>query len=305
VSEPRLAVAIPFHRGLRYLREAIESVVAQTRGDWRLLVCDDRGEPEPEAARALVAGFGDPRIRYERNPANLGMVPNWNRCLDLAEGELVTLLHADDRLLPGYAEAMLELADRFPGAAALFCAARIIGADGAPAFSLADAVKRLYTPRGEGPIVLRGEAALRSLTAGNFVMCPTLCFRRALLGARRFDPRWRQVQDLDMTGRLLLEGDTLVGAREAAYAYRRHDASATERQSDSLLRFEEEFALHAELAAAAERRGWRAAARTAGAARMPKLHLAYRALRDAARGRPAEAAAKLRLLARGAPAPKA
>ena len=146
--------------------------------------------------------------------------------------------------------------------------------------------------------MLQGEPALRALAAGNFIMCPTLCFRRSVLGARRFDPRWRQVQDLDLTARLLLEGATLAGSREAAYAYRRHGESATERQSESLLRFEEELALLAELARAARQRGWPRAARAAARAWTPKLHIAYRALGDAARGRPRDAAAKLRFLAR-------
>jgi glycosyltransferase involved in cell wall biosynthesis len=298
VSAPRLGVAIPFYRGLGYLREAIESVRGQTRGDWRLLVCDDRGEPDPAAARSLVASFGDPRIAYAANDANLGMVGSWNRCLDLADTELVTLLHADDRLLPRYAETVLAVAESFPEAAAVFCAAEIIGPSGERRFSLADVSKALFAPRGAGPLVLRGEPALRALAAGNFIMCPTLCFRRSVLGARRFDPRWRQVQDLALTARLLLEGATLVGSREAAYAYRRHPESATERQSETLLRFEEELELLAELAGAARERGWERAARVAARAWTPKLHLAYRALGDAARGRPRDAAAKLRFLAR-------
>jgi glycosyltransferase involved in cell wall biosynthesis len=298
VSAPRLTVAIPFHRGLAYLREAIESVRAQTTGDWRLLVCDDRGEPDPGAAEALVASFGDARIAYARNDTNLGMVTNWNRCLDRAETELVTLLHADDRLLPGYAASMLELAERSPEAAACFCEAEIIGASGRRRFSFADAMKAFFRPPGE-PLVLRGEPALRALAGADFIVCPTLCFRRARLGPRRFDARWRQVQDLELLARLLLEGETLVGTRSAGYAYRRHPESATERQSESLLRFEEELALLAELSRAAEERGWHGAARTAARAWTPRLHLAWRALRDAARGRLGAAAAKLRFLARG------
>jgi glycosyltransferase involved in cell wall biosynthesis len=299
VTTPRLCVAIPFYRGLPYLREALESVRAQTRGDWSLLVCDDRGEPDPEPARALVASFADPRIRYAANPATLGMVGNWNRCLELADADLVTLLHADDRLLPRYADTVLDLAGRFPEAAAVFCGAEIIGPAGERRFSLADAAKVLFAPRGgPGPLVLRGEPALRALAAGNFIMCPTLCFRRSVLGAQRFDPRWRQVQDLDLTARLLLADATLVGSPETAYAYRRHPGSATESQSQSLLRFEEELALLGEIAAAARRRGWARAARVAAGAFTPKLHLGYRALGDLMRGRPRDAGAKLRFLAR-------
>jgi len=295
VSGERIAIAIPFHRGLSYLKSAIESVLAQTRGEWLLVVRDDRGEPNADAVSRLVRSFADPRIRYDRNPENLGMVANWNRCLDEAETDLVTLLHADDRLLPHYVATMLDVAGAYPDAAAFFCRAQIIGTKGERRFSLPDFAKRLYSPRGRGPIVLRGETALGSLMAGNFIMCPTLCLRRSVLGARCFEKGWSQVQDLEFTGRLLLEGELLVGSRSVAYAYRRHEESATTRQSESLLRFEEEFALFEQIASRAEALGWLDAASISRRARIVKLHLAVRALEDLFAARPRRALTKMRL----------
>lgn len=288
-----LTLAVPFHRGLGYLREAIESALAQRDARWRLVVLDDRGEPA--GVRELVLGFGDPRIEYRAHDRHLGMVANWNSGLDAAATDLVALLHADDRLLPDYVGIALALASAHPRAAALFCGAVVIDAAGRPRFSLADAVKGWLAPRGE-PLVLHGERALAALARGDFIMCPTLCFRRSLLGARRFDPRWRQVQDLDLLARLLLDGETLVGTRRAGYAYRRHAQSATARQSESLLRFEEEFELLERIAEAAARRGWSAAARVARRKAIVRLHLAWRAAGDLVAGRPGRA---LRLL-RGA-----
>ena len=56
---PRLTVAIPFHRGIEYLRAAIESVCEQNISDWQLVVADDRGEPSSDAVETLVASFCD------------------------------------------------------------------------------------------------------------------------------------------------------------------------------------------------------------------------------------------------------
>jgi glycosyltransferase involved in cell wall biosynthesis len=252
-------------------------VLGQRHSDWRLIVCDD-GEREQGAAE-LVASYGDARIAYHRNPRHLGMARSWNLCIDRAETELVTLLHADDRLLSNYAGLVLELAGRHPGAAAVCCAASIIDARGAVRFSLADAVKRFFVPRGKGPIPLRGEAALSSLMAGNFIMCPTLCFRRALIGERRFSETWKQVLDLEFTARLLIEGETIVYSRESAYAYRRHAGGATAIQSESLLRFEEEFRLFDLVAARAAEVGWTRAERVCRRKRIVRFHLLYRALR--------------------------
>lgn len=293
----RITFAVPFHRGLDYLREAIASALEQTRPDWRLVVYDDRGEPLERVA-ALVAGFADPRIAHRANPATLGMVGNWNRALDEAETALVTLLHADDRLRPDYAETVLQLAAAHPEAVAVATGAAIIDAAGRSSWSAADAYKRLLVPRGE-PWRLAGEAGLRALLRGDFVMCPTLCWRTARLGARRFEAGWRQVQDLELLTRLLLEGEAIVGTRHPAYAYRRHEASATALQSESLVRFDEELALYDRLAAAAAARGWPRAARAARRKAIVRLHLGFRAATDLLGGRPGGALRKLALALRG------
>jgi glycosyltransferase involved in cell wall biosynthesis len=287
----RLTIAVPFYDGLDYLRIAIESVLGQLHADWRLIVCDD-GEREQGAAE-LVASYGDVRIAYHRNPSHLGIARNWNLCIERAETELVTLLHADDCLLPNYTGLMVELAGRQPGAAALCCAASIIDEHGAARFSLADAVKRFFVPRGKGPIPLRGEAALSSLMAGNFIMCPTLCFRRAMIGERRFSDTWKQVLDLEFTARLLIEGETIVYSPETAYAYRRHAGGATAIQSESLLRFEEEFRLFDLVAARAAEVGWTRAERVSRRKRIVRFHLLYRALLALLRLQPGRALALL------------
>jgi GT2 family glycosyltransferase len=291
-----LTIAIPFHRGLDYLASAIESVLAQDRPDWRLFVSDD-SEQTGEVGE-LVGSYEDPRVAYHRNARNLGMVPNWNTCIDRAETDLVSLLHADDRLEPDYVAAMLELAERHPDAAACFCDARIIDARGRSRFSLADATKRFFVPSGEREYVLRGQQAVRALMRGNFIMCPTLCFRKSVLWPERFSDSWDQVQDLEFTTRLLMKGKSLVGATRPAYAYRRHEESATSRQSDSLLRFDEEFRLFDQVAARAEELGWSDVARVSRRKAIVRLHLLYRIARDAAILRPTSALEKLRFLLR-------
>ena len=292
----RITFAIPFHRGLAYLREAIESVRAQRCAAWQCFVLDDRGEAGGVAE--LVASFGDARIAYHANPATLGIVGNWNRALDLASTELVTLLHADDCLLPDYCDVVFALAVAYPHAVAVCCDAEIIDAQGRPRFSLADAVKRRLVPSGE-PWRIAGESGLRALARGDFVMCPTLAWRRQRLGARRFDPAWKQVQDLDLLARLLLDGEEIAGTRRRAYAYRRHAGSATALQTEDLSRFEEEVALMDRIAARAHELGFRDAARVAERKAIVRLHLAFRAAADLASLRGRAALRKLRFLARG------
>lgn len=294
-----ITVVIPFYENPVYLHVAIESVCLQSSPDWRLLVVDDSAGREPEdRVRAVVDSFRDDRIRYLRNAENRGIVANWNYCLDEAGGDLITLLHGDDRLLPGYVELMTGLAAVHPDAVAFYCAAHIIDRDGKRTFSLQDAVKRLFAPAARGETVLRGEQGAAALMAGNFIMCPTLCFQTAILGARRFAEEWSQVQDLELTVRLLMEGETLVGSRDIAYAYRRHPESATAAQSESMVRFDEEFRLFDQVADRASARDWPDAEQIARRKRIVKLHLLYRTLREVVRLRPQRALATLRFLGR-------
>jgi glycosyltransferase involved in cell wall biosynthesis len=275
-----LTVAIPFYKGQAYLRQAIESVLRQSSTEWRLLVCDDG----PESGTAeLVASFGDARIRYLKNERNLGMAGNWNRCLDAADTDLVNLLHNDDELLPSYVEEILRAGREFPDAAAFFCRAKVIDAAGREAFSLVDYVKRFLQPKTDGPFALHGKSAVEALMHGDFIMCPTVCYRRSRLPAERFRPDWRQVLDLDFFTRILLDGGTMVGLPAVAYAYRRHAENATAQQTETLLRFEEESRIHDQIAAVARERGWPAVARVAAGKRVIKLHLAFRICQDLAR----------------------
>jgi glycosyltransferase involved in cell wall biosynthesis len=278
-AEP-LTIAIPFYKGHAYLRAAIESVRKQSSPEWRLVVCDDG----PAAGTAeLVASFGDPQIRCVRNERNLGMAGNWNRCLDAAETDLVNLLHNDDELLPNYVETMLRAGREYPNAAAFFCRAKVIDAAGRDTFSFVDYVKRYLQPMSKGPIVLEGQSAVEALMHGDFIMCPTVCYRKSRLPAERFRADWRMVLDLDFFVRILLNGGTLVGLPAVAYAYRRHAENATSQYTESLLRFEEESQLHDRVAAEARDRGWPSVARVAARKRIIKLHLLFRIFQDISR----------------------
>ncbi|HJZ91119.1 MAG TPA: glycosyltransferase family 2 protein [Gemmataceae bacterium] len=278
-AEP-LTVAIPFYKGHDYLRRAIESVRRQSTPDWRLVVCDDG--PEPGTAD-LVASFDDQRMRHLRNERNLGMAGNWNRCLAAADTDLVNLLHNDDELLPNYVELMLRAGREYPDAAAVFCRAKVIDADGKKTFSFVDFVKRFLVPRASGPLVLRGREAVARLMRGNFIMCPTVCYRKSRIPADPFRAEWRMVLDLDFFTRLLLDGEHLVGLPETAFAYRRHAENATEAYTASLVRFEEESRLHDQIAVAARDQGWPEVARAAARKWVIKLNLLFRLTQDLTR----------------------
>ena len=98
----------------RYLKDAIESIIAQTASDWELVVVDDCS---PEDLQSIVSSFDEPRIRYVRNENNLGgqnLVAQWNHCISFANGDYIVLAADDDLYRPSFCEEILRLAGKYP-----------------------------------------------------------------------------------------------------------------------------------------------------------------------------------------------
>lgn len=106
---PVVTVCIPTFQRLHYLKEAVSAALAQTVQNIEVLISDD-GNTEQIRAWAELAVKSDSRVRYRRNPTNLGLGGNWNECVAAARGEWLVIQGDDDRLLPTFCEALLSLA---------------------------------------------------------------------------------------------------------------------------------------------------------------------------------------------------
>ena len=106
----KVSVCIPTYNGSTYLRQAIESARTQTYSDFELLIVDDGSTDD---TFQIVEEFArlDSRVRAYQNPQRLGLVGNWNRCLELARGQWIKFLFQDDYLHPTCIELLLELAE--------------------------------------------------------------------------------------------------------------------------------------------------------------------------------------------------
>src|SRR3954452_15338560 len=108
-ADPHVSVRIRAHTRTDELAAAIASVLDQTYGDFELVVSDDSGGLEH-----VAAGFGDPRVRYHRNPGPTGPAANLSRAVSLARGRLIAVLNDDDAWLPGFLSATVDILDRHP-----------------------------------------------------------------------------------------------------------------------------------------------------------------------------------------------
>ena len=95
---PLVSVLIPVYNGEPFLAECIESVLAQNFADYELLISDD-GSTDGSSAVIRRYAERDGRIRWWRNPRNLGIGGNFNACLKAARGEYLKYVLQDDKLL--------------------------------------------------------------------------------------------------------------------------------------------------------------------------------------------------------------
>lgn len=197
MCNPKVTVCLPTFNKARYLPAAIGSVLAQDFRNYELLIADDASIDQTSES---VLEFQDPRIKYVRNPQNIGLVRNWNHSLEMARGDYAIIFHDDDVMLPGLLRAEVEVFESNPEVVLVHAAAQAIDASGVVFSS---------SPPHSWPALTSGLEFIAhywSLKAG-YVVMPSAMFRRSLalkLGA--FNPDLKYSADADLWQRLAFEG---------------------------------------------------------------------------------------------------
>lgn len=109
---PRFSITTPAYQAEATLQRAIDSVRAQTIGDWEHIIVDD-GSTDSTLAIARAAVAIDPRVR-SISVAHAGLVPTRRRAIAEASGTWIVRLDADDALAPDYLERVSEIIERHP-----------------------------------------------------------------------------------------------------------------------------------------------------------------------------------------------
>jgi hypothetical protein len=108
---PRVSVGVPVYNGERYLRQALDSILAQTFSDFELIISDNAStDATPEICRDYAAR--DPRVRYVAQETNRGAAWNVNHLVTLATAPYFTWAHADDVRAPRHIECCVAELDR-------------------------------------------------------------------------------------------------------------------------------------------------------------------------------------------------
>lgn len=107
IGNPLVSVCVPVYNGEQYLKECLDSIIAQSFTDLEVIIVDDCSI-DSSYELALHYASLDQRIRVVRNQRNLGLVSNWNKATLLANCEWIKFLFQDDLLEPSCIEKMLS-----------------------------------------------------------------------------------------------------------------------------------------------------------------------------------------------------
>lgn len=106
---PLVSIVIPTYNRASTLKNAIDSAINQKKfDDYAIIIVDNEVEENTETEK-LVRSYANKKLYYYKNQKNIGMTGNWNRGIELARGEWLTILHDDDKLLPDFLHSMVSV----------------------------------------------------------------------------------------------------------------------------------------------------------------------------------------------------
>ncbi len=202
MATPSFGIAIPVYNRTRYLGRAIDSVLSQATdsGTVSLLVVDDASTEDVEAVVASFRRSSRLPISFVRNPVNLGLVGNWNRCLELAEGDVINILHSDEVLAFDALRRVRDAWSRFPG--------------------LGMACSGHGTPN---TCLRAGAAAAEQVAGGVYPVSSVFLSRSAIEKCGLYDPAFPFSPDDEFYPRIAASLDVLIASPPLALSFRHSD----------------------------------------------------------------------------------
>jgi glycosyltransferase involved in cell wall biosynthesis len=112
---PKLSIGLPVYNGENFLTEAVDSILEQTFSDFELIISDNASTDRTEEICREYAQK-DERVRYYRNPKNVGIARNYNITYELASesSQFFKWAAHDDVLMPEYLERCIKVLDKEP-----------------------------------------------------------------------------------------------------------------------------------------------------------------------------------------------
>lgn len=221
-ADPEASIVIAAYRVTRYIKECVESALAQTDVRVEVILVDDGSEED------LCVVLGDAlldRIVFLRQ-ANAGRSLARNTGILAARSPYVVLLDGDDKLEPGHCSTTLAALRASEEVGVVVPDALMFG-DGPRAGRRLSEVSSRREP-----------ISFETFMSGSSALVGASVFRRsALMAVNGFDPSLPMVEDLELHARLLLNGVRYRYSPPPTYLYRRHRDASTVHDLSTLHRW--------------------------------------------------------------------
>lgn len=210
-GESLVSIMMPCFNGEQTLPMALASLRAQSHENWEAIVVDDGSS---DGTWDALHDFGEPRLRLERFDTNRGRGAARQRCLEMARGQLLSFLDADDWLFPNKLAHQVALMREHSTLTVLSGACVITDARG-------EAVGLTRTGLGEGQTFTTGQFSRPGPPPLSFPPCMV---RMADAKQARFNPEFRRSQDSDFLIQVML-GKRYGVSSTPVYAYSQAEAA--------------------------------------------------------------------------------
>lgn len=246
---------LPYWGEFSLLKETIDSVIAQTNINWRLMVIDDH-YPSLEA-QEYCKNITDKRIIYLRHKKNIGITNNFNFSLEKVTNEYCMILGCDDVLMPNYVETALS---NIGNNDFYQPSVKIINGNSKIYFPLTDIIKGLLRPKKSG--VYYGEKLATSLCRGNWLYFPSITWKTSTIKKYHFDAKYKILEDVVLELDLVKDGGKLFVDTNTTFKYRRFESSLSSKEkTKGGIRFQEENEVYNNFATTFKKLGWLKASR--------------------------------------------
>ena len=215
---PKVTIGMPTYNSQMFLEQAIVSVLSQTYQDFELVICDNCSSDDTERIINLYSEK-DSRIRFFKNPENLGLFENCNQCIRHSSGEYINIMHSDDVMLPRNIEVKVEIFEKYPNVGLVGSSIEVIDGENNPVTWDLNPDWSKY----KQDIIESGrDWLINKISANNPICFPYVFLRKSVLDkSGLFNSKYAFVGDFDMWLRVALHCDVYF-IQETLGKYRWH-----------------------------------------------------------------------------------
>lgn len=209
----KVSILLPVYNSAAYLRATMDSLLAQTLDAFELIVINDGST---DGSAEIIGSYKDDRIVYVENEGNKGLIYTLNRGIEMARGEYLARMDADDICRPLRLELQSRWLDEHPGTDLVATFIDFIDREGKQG-----GVWELDRK------TVSHKAIKNKMPRENCLAHPSVMGRTEVLRRFKYNPEQKHIEDYDLWLRLLGAGCVIEKLPEALLLYRLHPQSVT------------------------------------------------------------------------------